>query len=1290
MNTTLRRAMVLAAVLLGGIFVVGCVQDAKLEVMPASITFGEEQSERRLTISNTGSWPFEWRLETVSRTSEEADWVPAAIEWLSADKMTGVLAGHGLENLNLIVDRSRMQPGTYTNYAAMIVAGKTQVIIPVSLLVEPLLRATPAVISLQENSTSALFQLENRGQTALTWRAKFFPGSDPTVPSQDLPADIVLQPDGGTLVRQSSIPVRVSWTQQREDFGLRLSSPEAPGHDAVVLFRFADPLTDLQVDPKTLTVYLSRSSRSLDAAAPEQPASKLTLTNVSGQSLQWSVAVRTLGAAIEQAPSVLSVEASTGNLPAGQEDVVAVRVNSPEEVLSGSGNYELLIQVQGQESVIVVPVIIEAVSLPVVIASDPPNPDALRPEYTFLRTLDFGRTETQRELWVTNIGPLDSLLFFRIVHEDQNSSSPLIVSVQPDRGDTNRRPGNVFYIPGTNDLVDAKRVIVTIDRSVMQEDVEYRKLYIEAWNQDGTARIDAVEPWEVELRVERPPMKVEGALNRSRPPFLMRFVFLLRDTVGRAIPTRTAEERERIRFEVSEDSIPLDLNEVTLRVDGPETLKGNVVVMLDYTGSLYRAGTDASENPRLPGEVIDEVRDAVAMFLDDLPAGYRVALMYHNDRQAVNRLIHPFTTDRSSLKRALRNFNVPPQLHGTSDIWDALSDAVTRIVAEDPADTLPFDEADVRAVFFITDGNDNSSTVDASSIATEARDNHVRLYPLVYNVGAPVNYADVITLAEESGGHLYNAGNPENLVYLLGHKRSLVLSPVDQANSGNVNTASFRIRNAGREPLSWSIFPEESYPWIASVTPASGTVVPGGESLVTVTVAPNALTTPLRVGRALFNIATSDGDGEVVVFLALDDGSASVQQLSLGLYDEPGEVWSELRNQIVLSYVTPLQRAAQYNIRAHYTQPTGGEITGFFEEDSIFYMGDVRAGQISLRTTGILVDTAAATLADVAKAEVYVRADYVPRKVSSFKLRFMPMLDADIPESLMEAFDQHTMKVELAPAGILVYPGGERPNWRLVPGNDGIYTLLTPEQFSLPYAASGNLLRITFANLLPFVQAAAAAGLEPEFFLDMRADNDIYYAPQTQFRPSQTVYFLYPSGPVNPDRPLRIGPDSDLAAPSRTIVGLVSTGINPEAPGAWDRDDDGIPDFNDPYPDDEYLPGKLLQPESLRFDYPGIDTRTIALVNNRWDTITIRSISIETPELSPLSSGQFVWYAENGGGWTVIEPSSLTGVSVGPGETVPLQLRFEPLTLSAGAYTASIRLQTDLYDDEITAVEVRL
>ena len=242
----------------------------------------------------------------------------------------------------------------------------------------------------------------------------------------------------------------------------------------------------------------------------------------------------------------------------------------------------------------------------------------------------------------------------------------------------------------------------------------------------------------------------------------------------------------------------------------------------------------------------------------------------------------------------------------------------------------------------------------------------------------------------------------------------------------------------------------------------------------------------------------------------------------------------------------------------------------------------------------------------------------------------------------------------------------------------------------MPYAASGNLLRITFANLLPFVQAAAAAGLEPEFFLDMRADNDIYYAPQTQFRPSQTVYFLYPSGPVNPDRPLRIGPDSDLAAPSRTIVGLVSTGINPEAPGAWDRDDDGIPDFNDPYPDDEYLPGKLLQPESLRFDYPGIDTRTIALVNNRWDTITIRSISIETPELSPLSSGQFVWYAENGGGWTVIEPSSLTGVSVGPGETVPLQLRFEPLTLSAGAYTASIRLQTDLYDDEITAVEVRL
>lgn len=1271
------------------IFCAACTQQSKLEVAPAAITFGTEHGERRITLTNNSARAIRWKLDTVGRVSEDMPWIPTDVPWLIPSKTSGELR-LGTENILLVAARNRLAPGNYTNVGVRITTETEEIIIPVSLVVRPLLRVSPERISLFQEDTSTTFTLENVGDTALPWQAHYFEGTDPTVTAGPLPATVTLQPPSGTLVRRSSISIRVGWVQPQPSFGLRLSSLDAPGHDAVVLFVFAEPLKDLVVSPEILTVYASRSSSSgAGTENPTQPNSSLRLQNVGGQTLKWTIFLRNLIVPDEPEAVPLLVEPSSGDLPAGQTAVVKVSVKDPVSILTGTGNYELLVRVPGLDGVIVVPIVVESVLLPVVIASEPPNPNVGRPEYKKLERLDFGRTDTQKEFWVVNIGPLESKLFFNITHDDVGVQNPLIASVQPMSGDTNKRPGSVFFIPGTNDMVDAKRVIVTIDRSVMKEDVEYRDLYIEAWNEDRTQRIEAVEPWRVEVRVERPPLKVEGALNRSRPPFLMRFVFLLRDTVGRVIPTRTEEDRSRIRFEVSEDDIPLDLNEVSLRVDGPETLKANIVVMLDYTGSMYMAGTSAPTNPKAPGEILAEIREAVAMFLDDLPAGYRVALMFHNDRQTQNRLIYPFSTDRESLKRALRNFNVPPQLHGTSDIWDALVDAAERIVSEDGTDILPFDDADLRAVFFITDGNDNSSTTDAGQILTQIQDSHVRLYPLVYNVGSPVNYADVIELADKSGGHLYNVGDPENLVKFLGHRRSLVLEPVPDVEDTS-SSVSFKIKNAGKAPISWNIFKDADYPWITTVSPSSGTTVPGAETLVTITTAPTAVTTPLLAATGALHIISTDGEGKAIVTLALND-DRTIEYLNVSLYDEAGEVWNELRNQIVLTYVTPLQRAAQYNIRVHYRPPTGGEITGFFEEDSTFYMGDVRAGQISMHTAGIQVDRTASTLSEVACAEVFVRADYVPRKVSGFRMRFMPLLGDDVPNNVVQAFAQHEMAIELAPEGLLVFPGGERPNWRVARGMDGVITLLTSEQFSLPYAASGNLLRITFKNLLPFVEAAQAAGLDPEFYLDMRVDNTMYYAPQSEFRPSQTVYFLYPSGPTNPGRLLRVGQGSDLAGPARTVNSLMNPGIDPEAPGAWDTDDDGIPDFHDPFPNDDEWPRPLVQPSSLKFTIPGIDSNELAITNNRLDTLTILNLAVEVPDQSPLLVSQFIWSVSNSPGvWTDISPNSLQGLQLMPGERLPLRLRFIPLALDSGRYAASIRLQTDLYEDEIATVEIKL
>ena len=1260
----------------------GCPRTAQLEVSPASIVFSEDQTERRLSLSNLGSRNVEWTLETVVRETEEADWAAGEIPWLQISKVSGVLLP-GVEHITLTAERSGLAPGAYSNVALRITATNYEAIVPVSLVVTSLLYVTPEIIVLQEGAKSTQFSLENRGQVAVAWLVQYFEGNDPSVEATSVPADMTVTPFGGALARQSTETVQVEWVEERSDFGLRISAPEYPGNDAVVLFRFGVPLTNLVVDPTVLSLFYSRTLEQEEASTGDQPTSTLTLRNAGSTSVQWNIEVRTKGEAIDQETAPIAADIVSGTLLAGESQEVLVGVSDTEAAIPGAGNYELSIGVVGEEGVVIVPLILEAVSLPVIIASDPPDENSIT--YTLLRTLDFGRTDTQMEFWVVNIGPLESRLNFQIAHEDEGIENPLIVDVAPMSGDTNG-PEGIFAI-NEGRYVDAQRVVVTVDRTAMEEDVEYRDLYIEAWDEDGEARIDAVDPWQVQIRVERPPMTIEGALNRSRPPYLMRFIFMLRDTLGQVIPTQTPEDMSKITFQVSENDWPVDMNEVTMEVKGPEDLKVNLVLLLDYTGSMYYAGVGDADNPRQPGEVLEEVKDAVAMFIDDLPPSYRVALMYHNDRQPLNRLIHPFSTNRESLKNALRTFEVPTPLYGTSDIFDAIIDAVNRIVAEDGTDTLPFDEADVRAVLFVSDGNDNSSVNAIGTASGAASDARVRLYPLAYSAGSSINYPNLIPLSDDTGGHFYNAGSAEKLIDMLGHERSLVLMPVSYDQTGAV--AEFKIHNGGQGPLTWSILEEEVNPWLTSFSPASGVTPPGAESLITINVDPNNVTSSYGQGKGTLSIQSNDGSGEVQISLALETGTSTIQNLSLSLRDEPGLIWDELQNQIVLSYVTPIQSSGSYAIRASYKEDGGSTISAVFEENGEYYPGDVRAGQVSMNTTGINFDYTAQTWEEVAEAEVYVRADYVPRYVNIFRMRFMPMLGENIPAEVEEAFWQSTMNVELAPEGLLVYDAGEiTPDWRLVPENDGIYRMLTPKEYALPYGANGNLLRITFSNLWPFVEAADAAGIEPEFFLDMRVDNTMYYAPATDTRPSETVYFLYPSGPTNPERPLRISEDADLAAPSATIADLVVPGINAEAVGVWDRDTDGLYDFSDTYPDEDSMPGRLTRPSVIRF-VPGTQMLEISVINNRWDRFNWTA-EVTTPVGSSLTADQFFWSVlDQDNNWVPLNEDEVPGGLLVSGEIETLRLHFDPSNLPVGTYSAQLLLDTDVFGIESTPIEAQ-
>ncbi|HNY85184.1 MAG TPA: VWA domain-containing protein [Candidatus Hydrogenedentes bacterium] len=1240
----------------------GCNNTVDLKVEPGALAFGTDRSEVFFTLLNDGVFAAEWTLEEVVRESEDAAWQPADVAWFAADTAGGRLRREETARVTLTANRSLVSAGTYTNTGVRITSGKFVQVLPVSIVIESTLRVLPARVALPPGGSGARFTVFNTGNQRLSWSLRYLgTGTEPD-DAVALPSDITATPVGGDVSAGEFAQVEVVWTTARTDFNLLVDSS---GGQALVRIVFGEPLPGLEVTPQILTLFYSPGGEGA------QPVSKLNIENTGTVSRSWTISVvDVLNPA--SAPAISATPNQGATLP-GETTEITVRVEDPELILTGSGNYEIQIR-SGEEGFLAVPLVLEIVSLPEVAISEPPNPESGRPEVTPMDVLDLGRDKVVGEFWVANIGPIGSDLFFKVVSDDDGSAAPLITSIAPRQGDTNQRPGTDFFRDtSSNTLIDGTPVYVTVDRSVMTEDVEYRTITVEAWNQDYTQRLDAVEPYELSVRVERPPLTVEGATNRSRPPYLNRFVFLLRDTTSKVIPTRSAEDLARLTFDVAEDGVYIDWNEATRSITGPETLRTNMVLLLDYSGSMYYAGTDDPVRPLAPGEAIEQVKTAALRFIDDLPPGVRLAIMYHNDRQQQDRFIFPFSTDKTALKNALSAFRLSPAMHGTSTVWDAVEEAVLRVAREDPADVLSFDDADVRAVVFLTDGRDNSSLAQGSAVSTLAQDLRVRLYPVSYAPGSPVETAEMITAAVDTGGHYYGGGNVQALNKLLGNQRSLTLDP---AESASPDQAVFLVSNTGAANLTWSVAQAETKPWIVSLTPQGGIVPPGGSTRVTVTVDPAlAGAPPLNSVRGVLNVDSTDGSAQVEVLMTLTADNSTLESLAATLLDEPGTILGELRNQVVLSFVTPRQAPGTYTIRVKYEQSNGETITGFFEKDGVFTSGDVRAGQLSLTSAGILEDPDAPDLATAVRAEAYLRADYVPRGVSQFRVRFIPSFPPDAPPAALAAYAATAvLDAELAPGGLLT-SGDQTSSWRLVRERDQIYTLLTEQENFLPYASFGNLLRIRITGIKGYVDACEAAGVEPRILLGMRAENQIYVRPAGPGRPSESVYFLYPTGPLSPSRPLEIARYSDTASPARNMFDLFAAYLDPEAPSAWDMDEDGLPDFQDPAIDTEGLPGPLAFPAQLDLT---LAPATVSLVNGRMDTFNWTAEIVPAAPVAAVLAGRF----------TIDFTGAVT--TVAPGGSTSFTVDVDRSGLPSGLYEATLFIGTDVFQTEQVRVVFRV
>ena len=699
---------------------------------------------------------------------------------------------------------------------------------------------------------------------------------------------------------------------------------------------------NVEVDPLTLN-FLNN-----------QESAEFTITNTGLGPLTWNVKLEDPDnpGSTMAFPNYLTIDPASGTTQPG--DTTTVTVNIDRDLLgSGIFGLVLLINTNAGDTQVAINITQGASAA---IGVEP-------------SVLDFGETESTLSFDVFNNGEPGSVLDFTL-----STDRPDLIFFNPAQGSS----------VGTADILNYDRVpiTVTIDRNALTGSSD-----------GGTITVHAagIDPVDVVIDVQAAPLGFEGAQNRSRPPFIMRFVFLMRDALGNAIDTTDPDIFAALQtaFTVQEDGVNLDTDETSLFVTPADNLRYNVALMLDYTGSMYNAGPGN-------GAIISQMVTASLDFIDDLPDSWRLALMEYHDRQQTNRLIHNFSTSKDSLKSALQAFQVPIGENGASEVYDAVIDGCIRLENEDLG-TLSFDDADVRALIFVSDGRDTSSINTLEDCIRDASDRRVRLYPIGF--GQNVNAAPLIRMATETGGHYYAASNAPALVNLL------------QSEAGQ----------------------------------------PG---------------------------------------------------------NPPGLIITELERQIVLTYISLFQEG-QHN---YLISATYDGITGSFERDAVFAVGgDVRAGQLTLRTAGIQPD---------GTADVYVRAEYVPRNVSQLKIRVI---------------SGTSNTVTIVPDGLLA-------GWFLVDDGGGVFTALTSETTPLKYGCFGNMFKIHFSGL-------AQNDVIP---LGFRVDNQVYVNPPF------TKFFQYPDGLT-----VQLG-----SAQASVVPIAIADGFDPDAADAWDRDGDGVADFNDLYPDD--------------------------------------------------------------------------------------------------------------------------
>jgi Ca-activated chloride channel family protein len=193
-------------------------------------------------------------------------------------------------------------------------------------------------------------------------------------------------------------------------------------------------------------------------------------------------------------------------------------------------------------------------------------------------------------------------------------------------------------------------------------------------------------------------------------------------------------DAKRDEFKVTEDGQDRPI----LRFEAPistEIRPTTVVLVVDHSGSM-------KEDDKISG-----LKQAVSTFLEDLPAGSRVAVIAFSDEVE---LICPFTTNPARVREAVNAL----EAEGGTRYFDAVAAALT-LLGKEPGR---------RAVLALTDGMDTESRLATLPTAiAQARKLGLPVHTLGFGQDRSIAVKALKTLATETRGQHYLARDADQL-----------------------------------------------------------------------------------------------------------------------------------------------------------------------------------------------------------------------------------------------------------------------------------------------------------------------------------------------------------------------------------------------------------------------------------------------------------------------------------------------------------------------------------------------